>query len=180
MSEKVQPEGCICEPCLDAFDSEDELKKVLKKRRNLDKIEPRLKLPGQNLKFSAEYPVGGGKRMDLLCWNTYPEDNYKTTHWVVVELKAKGADCRAFGQILLYMLRLKESKYFSKHSAIRGVILAEKIKDDLLELVQKYRGCIPEIRLLQYKRVTEDEIEIEDVSRRVPNNRSVSPKRIDM
>lgn len=172
--------GRYLQTMIGSFDSEDELKKVLEKRKNLDKIEPRLKLPGQNLKFSAEYPVGGGKRIDLICWNTYPEDNYKTTHWVVVELKAKGADCRAFGQILLYMLRLKGSKYFSKHSVIRGVILAEKIKDDLLELVQKYKDCIPDIRLLQYKRVTEDAIEIEDVLLRIPNNRSVSPKRIDM
>ena len=163
------------------FDSEEELKKVFSKRMNLDKIEPRLKLVGSNLDLSTEYPAGSGKRMDILCYNTYPEDNYKTTHWVVIELKAKDADCRVFGQILSYLLALRKSKYFSKNSVVRGVILAEKIHDDLGELIREYQAFIPEIRLLQYKRVTKDEIEVEDVSQHVPQKRpSVGPRRIDI
>ena len=164
------------------FNSKEELKKVFRKRLNLDKIEPRLKLMGgSNLDLSTGYPAGGGKRIDILCWNTYPEDNYKIKHWVVIELNTKNADCKVFGRTLSHLLALRKIEYFSKNSVIRGVILAEKIHDDLIELIHEYQAVTPEIKLLQYKRVTEDEIEIEDVSQHVPQKRPhVGTRHVDI
>lgn len=146
----------------ECFGSEEELAQVLcKPRSKLWKIEQGLE------PWIREFPVWHGERIDLLCRSARGD-------LVAVELKAKKADHRAFGQMLIYLLYLKSPDFrvmFTKKSGenleARGVILAHDIGQDLRWLVAEYGQHLPRIDLKEYHR-TADDISIEDVLPQAP------------
>lgn len=147
----------------ECFGSEEELAQVLcKPRSKLWKIEQGLE------PWIREFPAWHGEKIDLLCLSAHGD-------LVAVELKAKKADHRAFGQMLIYLLYLKSpdftrvmfgKKYRENHEA-RGVILAHEIGQDLKWLVAEHGEHLPRIDLKEYRR-TADDVSIEDVLPQAP------------
>ena len=90
--------------------------------KNLESIEPGLKLYNQHGITGVEYPVGG-RRIDILAVDS--EDNL-----VVIELKVSKGHDRVIGQILRYMGWIKEN-LAEEEQTVRGIIIAKDISDDL-------------------------------------------------
>ena len=104
----------------DEFAYEHDLRDYL--ARNLHIIEPTLKLYSEESITGVEFPVGG-RFIDILAVDG-------TGGYVVIELKvSKGYD-RAVGQLLRYMGWIKKNQAEATQ-AVRGVIIAKEISDDL-------------------------------------------------
>jgi len=85
---------------------------------------------------------------DIICLN----ENDGAT--VIVEIKSELeiANCDAFGQILCYMTKAEgiECADGNKLKTVQGIILAERIHDNLKKLINRYKGSIP-ISLKKYQ-----------------------------
>ena len=103
------------------FAYEKDLQNFLSK--NLDKIEPGLRLFEEEDITGIEFPVGN-RSIDILALDN--NENY-----VVIELKVSRGYDRVVGQLLRYMAWIK--KYHAdKGQNVRGIIVARKISEDLL------------------------------------------------
>ena len=103
------------------FAYESDLQNFLSK--NLFLIEPGLMLYHEEDISGVEFPAGN-RFIDILAVDS--NNNY-----VVIELKVSRGYDRTVGQILRYMAWIK--KYHAdKNQAVRGIIIAREISDDLL------------------------------------------------
>jgi hypothetical protein len=104
--------------------------------KNLDRIEPGLRLYTDDNRIGIEYPIDHGQ-IDLLAVDS------NGTH-VVIELKLSRGRNRTLGQLLYYM------GWVDQHLGIgpcRGVIIASEITDDLIVAVSR----VPGVSLARYK-----------------------------
>ena len=105
--------------------------------RNLQLIEPGLKLYEDQGVTGVEFPVGG-RFIDILAVD-------KAGNYLVVELKvSKGYD-RVVGQLLRYMGWIEEHQA-DPGQTVRGVIIAKEIPQDLRLACKR----VPDIRLFEY------------------------------
>ena len=106
--------------------------------RNLDLIEPGLKLYNEEGITGIEFPAGG-RFIDILAVD-------RNGAYVVIELKvSKGYD-RVVGQLLRYMGWI-EQHHSEPGRQVRGVIVAKKITDDL----KLACGRISGVQLFEYE-----------------------------
>jgi len=110
------------------FRIERDLQEVLRKKNNIEQLEPRLKI----IDGGKEQIVESG-RIDITA-----EDNNGTT--VVIELKAVKAGRRAIGQILAYMGDLSVGK-----KPIRGILVAEEFSPQAIAA-----RIVPNLQLKKY------------------------------
>ena len=103
------------------FAYEKDLQNFLSK--NLQKIEPGLRLYEEEGISGIEFPVGD-RFIDILALDK--DDNY-----VVIELKVSRGYDRVVGQILRYMAWIKKN-HAEKTQLVRGAIIAREISEDLL------------------------------------------------
>ena len=104
--------------------------------KNLDRVEPGLRLYTSAERTGIEFPVESG-RIDLLAVD-------KTGKYVVIELKlARGRD-RALGQILYYMGWIDQNL---GGGPCRGLIIASDITDELTIAVSR----VPGVGLARYR-----------------------------
>ncbi len=91
---------------------------------------------------------------DIICLNE--NDGAIVIVEIKSELETQGATCCTFGQILGYMTEAEriEGANGNKLKMVRGIILAERIHDNLKKLVSRYKGSIP-ISLKQYQRTND-------------------------
>jgi hypothetical protein len=104
--------------------------------RNLDRIEPGLKLYGPGGLDGVEFPVSGG-RIDLLATDG-------SGRHVVIELKLSQGRNKALGQLLYYM------GWVDQHlgnAPCRGYIIASDISDELAVAVSR----VPGVSLARYR-----------------------------
>jgi hypothetical protein len=99
--------------------------------RNLDRIEPGLKLYSHEGRSGVEFPVDDG-RIDILAVD-------REGKYVVVELKLSRGRNRTLGQLLYYMGWV--DKNLGK-GPCRGVIVANEITPDLLMAVHRVPGVM--------------------------------------
>lgn len=117
------------------FAYEKDLQNFLAK--NLQAIEPSLKLFEDEGIRGIEFPVGG-RFIDILAIDGNDD-------WVVIELKvSKGYD-RVVGQLLRYMAWIKKH-HAEPGQKVRGVIVARDISEDLLLACSE----LPGIQLFEY------------------------------
>lgn len=90
--------------------------------KNLELIEPGLRLYEEEGITGVEFPVGG-RRVDILAVDT-------NNHLVVIELKVSRGHDRVLGQILRYMGWIKEN-LADENQNVRGIIIARDITSDL-------------------------------------------------
>jgi len=81
---------------------------------------PNYNIFGDNME-GVEYPIGG-RRIDLLL------ESKDESELLVIELKARKADFKAFGQISMY-IGILESKYPNRN--VKGVVIAGDVDDSL-------------------------------------------------
>lgn len=111
------------------FRIERDLQAALRKKNNIEQIEPRLKI----IDGGKEQIVESG-RIDITA-----EDNDGVT--VVIELKAVKAGRRAIGQILAYMGDLSDGK-----KQIRGILVAEDFSPQAVAAAR----IVPNLQLKKY------------------------------
>lgn len=104
--------------------------------KNLERIEPGLKIYESEGRTGIEFPVDGG-RIDILAVD-------KTGRIVVIELKLSQGRNKALGQLLYYMGWV-DANLNSKPS--RGMVIASDISDELKIAVSR----APEVSLYKYK-----------------------------
>lgn len=104
----------------EAFAFEKDLQNYLVK--NLESIEPGLKLYNQDGITGVEFPVGG-RRIDILAVDNQGD-------LVVIELKVSKGHDRVIGQILRYMGWIKVN-LAEDEQKVRGIIIAKDISNDL-------------------------------------------------
>lgn len=106
--------------------------------RNLHIIEPSLKLYSEEGITGVEFPVGG-RYIDILAVD-------QAGAYVVIELKvSKGYD-RVVGQLLRYVSWIKKN-HAEPEQAVRGIIIAKKISEDL----QLACSELPSVSLYEYE-----------------------------
>jgi hypothetical protein len=131
------PESELVEGAIgsDEFAYEHDLRDYLAK--NLHIIEPSLRLYSEEGITGVEFPAGG-RYIDLLAIDQFGG-------YVVIELKvSKGYD-RVVGQLLRYMSWIKRH-HAEPGQAVRGIILAKEIGDDL----RLACADIPNVSLFEY------------------------------
>lgn len=104
--------------------------------KNLERIEPGLRLNNSAENMGIEYPVGGG-RIDLLAVD-------RNGKYVVIELKLSQGRNKALGQLIYYM------SWVDRHlgnGPCRGFIIASEITDELTLAVAR----VPGVSLAKYK-----------------------------
>lgn len=104
--------------------------------RNLDRIEPGLRLHSSGDRTGVEFPVDGG-RIDLLAVD-------RADKFVVIELKLSQGRNRTLGQLLYYM------GWVDQHlgnGPCRGLIIASEITDELSVAVAR----VPGVQLARYR-----------------------------
>ncbi|MEW5937861.1 MAG: endonuclease NucS domain-containing protein [Candidatus Thermoplasmatota archaeon] len=148
------------------FRDEKELRKYLLKSSHMGIVEEGLTPFGGNIReLLTEFNIGMEKKSDMLARG-------KDNELVVIELKLRKADYKAFGQILCYILLIKSLRFFQKkYRGVRGIVLANKIDDSLKMIVKEYKHWkkqikdIPRINLKEYV-ISPDtgEIEVIDVT----------------
>jgi hypothetical protein len=107
--------------------------------KNLQMIEPELKLYEEDDISGIEFPAGGGRKIDILAVD-------KNNDFVVIELKvSKGYD-RVIGQLLRYVGWVKKIMA-TEGQKVRGVIICKKITEDLLLACSE----INDINLFEYE-----------------------------
>ncbi len=104
--------------------------------RNLDRIEPGLRLYDSGDLKGIEFPVDGG-RIDLLALD-------KSGRHVVIELKLSQGRNKALGQLLYYMGWVDQNL---GNAPCRGYIIASNISDELAVAVSR----VPDVSLARYK-----------------------------
>lgn len=109
------------------FAAEADLRDFLAK--NMEVIEPGLRLYSQNGVRGVEYGVDNG-RIDLLGID-------RNGRFVVIELKLVRANSRTLGQVLYYMAWI--DSHFGQESC-RGIIIAREIGNDLKVAVERVVG----------------------------------------
>jgi endonuclease len=106
--------------------------------RNLEKIEPGLRLYDDDGITGIEFPAGG-RFIDILARD-------RSGGYVVIELKvSKGYD-RALGQLLRYLGWI-EKHHADPGSTVRGVIVAREISEDLKLACAR----VPGVLLFEYQ-----------------------------
>lgn len=106
--------------------------------KNLDVIEPELKLFEDEDIKGIEFPVGG-RFIDILAVD-------KNNDWVVIELKVSRGYDRVVGQLLRYMAWIRKN-HAEEGQKVRGVIVAREISDDLTLACSELSG----IQLFEYE-----------------------------
>jgi hypothetical protein len=104
--------------------------------RNLDRIEPGLRLYTSDGRTGIEFPVDGG-RIDLFAVD-------RTEKFVVIELKLSQGRNKALGQLLYYM------GWVDQHlgnGPCRGIIIASEITEELSVAVAR----VPGVQLARYR-----------------------------
>lgn len=104
--------------------------------RNLERIEPGLRLYESGERKGIEFPVEGG-RIDLLAID-------RTGKYVVIELKLSRGRNKALGQLLYYM------GWIDQHlgqGPCRGYIIASEITEELAIAVSR----VPGVSLAKYR-----------------------------
>lgn len=104
--------------------------------KDLERIEPGLKLYESGGRDGVEFPVDGG-RIDILAVD-------KSDRFVVIELKLSQGRNKALGQILYYMGWV-DANLSSIPS--RGIVIASEISEELKIAVSR----APEVSLYRYK-----------------------------
>lgn len=104
--------------------------------RNLEKIEPGLRLFELDGRTGIEYPLDGG-RIDILAID-------RGGHPVVVELKVAQGRNKALGQLLYYMGWVDQNL---GRGSCRGVVIASEISTELAVAVSR----VPGVTLYRYK-----------------------------
>lgn len=116
------------------FAYEHDLRDYLAK--NLQVIDPSLRLYSEEGITGVEFPVGG-RFIDILAMDS--------AGYVVIELKvSKGYD-RAVGQLLRYMSWIKKN-HAEPSQRVRGVIIAKQISEDILLACSE----VPSISVYEY------------------------------
>lgn len=119
----------------DEFAYEHDLRDYL--ARNLNIIEPSLKLYSDEGITGVEFPVGG-RYIDILAVD-------QAGDYVVIELKvSKGYD-RVVGQLLRYVSWIKKN-HAEPGQGVRGIIIAKQISEDLRLACSE----VPSISLYEY------------------------------
>lgn len=116
------------------FAFERDLKNYL--ARNLEAIEPGLRLYEDEGFTGIEFPVGG-RFIDILAIG-------RDDAFVVVELKVSRGYDRTMGQLMRYMGWIR--KNLAKGKPVRGVIVASGITEDL-----KLAAWAPDVKLVEYE-----------------------------
>ncbi|MDQ3665584.1 MAG: endonuclease NucS [Acidobacteriota bacterium] len=104
--------------------------------RNLDRVEPGLRLYESDGRNGIEFPVDGG-RIDLLAID-------HTGKYVVIELKLSQGRNKTLGQLLYYMGWIDQ--HMDKAPS-RGIIIASEITQDLSVAVSR----VPGVSLARYR-----------------------------
>lgn len=104
--------------------------------RNLDRIEPGLRLYDSGDRNGIEFPVDGG-RIDLLAID-------RTGKYVVIELKLSQGRNKTLGQLLYYMGWIDQHM---EQAPCRGFIIASEITEDLSVAVSR----VPGVSLARYR-----------------------------
>lgn len=116
------------------FAFERDLKNYL--ARNLNQLEPGLRLYEEEGFSGIEFPVGG-RYIDILA---VAQDGA----FVVVELKVSRGYDRTLGQLMRYMGWVREKLAGDK--PVRGIIVASGITEDL-----KIATWVPDVKLVEYE-----------------------------
>jgi endonuclease len=117
------------------FAFERDLRNYLAK--NLNSVEPGLKLFQEEEFNGVEYPVGG-RFIDILA-------NDSRGRFVVIELKVSRGYERTIGQLLRYMAWVKSN--LAPGQPVRGMIVASEITDDL----KMAASLLPDVALVEYE-----------------------------
>lgn len=104
--------------------------------KDLEHIEPGLKLYNSEHRNGIEYPVDGG-RIDILAID-------KNNNFVVIELKLSQGRNKVLGQLLYYMGWVDANL---SRSPCRGIVIASEISKELLTAVSRAPG----VKLYVYK-----------------------------
>lgn len=118
------------------FAYEKDLQNFLAK--NLEAIEPQLRLFEDEGIKGIEFPVGG-RFIDILAI-----DN--NNDWVVIELKVSRGYDRVIGQLLRYMAWIKKN-HAEGDQKVRGIIVARDISEDLTLACSE----LPNVQLFEYQ-----------------------------
>ncbi len=139
MSETITADEAVSDVEVDAgsdeFAFERDLRNYLAKNLNL--IEPGLKLFEEEEFNGIEYPVGG-RFIDILAVDS-------KSGFVVIELKVSRGYDRTVGQLLRYMGWVKQNLAAGKQ--VRGLIVASEISGDL----KLAASLISDVRLFEYE-----------------------------
>jgi endonuclease len=119
----------------DEFAYERDLRNYLSK--NLNRIEPGLKLYEEEEFNGIEYPVGG-RYIDILAVDA-------KSAFVIIELKVSRGYDRTAGQLLRYMAWVKKNLAGGKQ--VRGLIVAREISEDL----KLATSLISDVQLIEYE-----------------------------
>lgn len=104
--------------------------------RNLNQVEPGLKLCNHEGKSGIEFPVDGG-RIDILAVDM-------KGLYVAIELKLSQGRNKALGQLLYYMGWVDQNL---GNGRCRGIVIAGEISDELVIAVSR----VPGVQLFKYK-----------------------------
>ncbi len=119
----------------DEFAYEHDLRDYLAK--NLQILEPSLKLYADQGITGTEFPVGG-RFVDILALDGKGD-------YVVIELKVSRGYDRVVGQLLRYVSWIKRH-HADPGQKVRGIIVANKITEDLILACAE----VPSVRLFEY------------------------------
>lgn len=117
------------------FALESDLKNYLV--RNLQRIEPGLRLYEDEGLTGVEFPVGG-RYIDILAKDSNDE-------FVVIELKVSRGYDRTIGQLLRYMGWIEAN--LAQGKIVRGIIVASHITEDLKLAAAR----VPGVKLVEYE-----------------------------
>lgn len=118
-----------------AFAYERDLQNFL--ARNLERIEPGLRLYEEDDITGIEFPAGG-RSIDILALD-------RNNNYVVIELKVSRGYDRVVGQLLRYMAWI-EANHAESGQRVRGVIIAREISEDLRLACSR----IADVQLFEY------------------------------
>lgn len=104
--------------------------------KDLERIEPGLKLYQSKDRAGIEYPVDGG-RIDILAVD-------RSGRFVVIELKLSQGRSKVLGQLLYYMGWVDSNLGSSR---CRGIVIASEISNELWTAVSR----APDVSLYKYK-----------------------------
>jgi RecB family endonuclease NucS len=119
----------------DEFAFERDLRNYLAKNLNL--VEPGLKLFEDEEFNGIEYPVGG-RFIDILAVDA-------KSRFVIIELKVSRGYDRTVGQLLRYMGWVKQ--HLASGAQVRGLIVASEITEDL----KLAASLVPDVQLIEYE-----------------------------
>lgn len=106
--------------------------------KNLERIEPGLKLYDEDGVRGIEFEAGGGRRIDILATD-------KSGAFVVLELKVSRGYDRVVGQLLRYVNWVRHNLADGK--PVRGIIVCRTMSEDL----RLACSSIPNVELFEYQ-----------------------------